>query len=47
MKNPCSSTLTSHSGGSDCEMLWSPESEDDQGISNVIGCRRTNPLAAK
>jgi len=41
------SPLISHSGGSDCVMLWSPGGEDDQGISKVIWCRRTNPLAAK
>jgi hypothetical protein len=39
MKNLCSSTLISHSGGSDCEMLWSPRGKDEQGISKVIGCR--------
>ena len=38
--------LISHSGGSDCVMLWSPEGEDDQGISKLIWCGRTNPLAA-
>jgi len=32
------SPLTSHSGGSDCVMLWSPGGEDDQGISGVIWC---------
>jgi transposase len=33
-----SSPLISHSGGSDCVMLWSPGDEDGQGISKVIRC---------
>ncbi len=40
-----SNPLISHSGGSDCVMLWSPGDEADQGV--CYWCGRTIPLAAK